>query len=93
MERGDNVLAAGSLIVALLSGIAGIILLVVACRLMGWFPDTPPGREVSVLGALIVLALGLFCFFEAYRFYRFFARPDIRDRYYARHQLRRDTKS
>jgi hypothetical protein len=40
MKRGDNVLAAGSLVVALLAGIAGIILLVVACRWMGWFPDT-----------------------------------------------------
>jgi hypothetical protein len=45
MKRGDNVLAAGSLVVALLAGIAGIILLVVACRLMGWFPDTLPGRD------------------------------------------------
>lgn len=91
MERGDNVLAMGSLTVAVLAGLAGIILLVVACRLMGWFPDTLLGREW--VGTLVVFALSLFCFFEAYRFYRFFARPDIRDRYYARHQLRRGTKS
>ena len=85
MERGDNVLATGSLVVALLAGIAGIILLVVACILMGWFPDTLPGREW--VGSLIVFALSLFCFFGAYRFYRFFARPEIRDRYYACHQI------
>ena len=91
MERGDNVLAAGSLLIAILAGIAGIILLVVACRLMGMFPDTLPGREW--VGALVVFVLSMFCFFEAYRFYRFFARADIRDRYYARHQLRRDPKS
>ena len=91
MERGDNVLAAGSLVVALLAEIAGIVLLVVTCRLMGLFPDRLAGPDW--VGGFIVLALSLFCFFEAYRFYRFFARPDIRDRYYARHQLRRDTKS
>jgi len=89
VERGDNVLAAGSLVIALLAGIAGVILLVVAGRLMGWFPDTPPDREW--VGALLVFALSLFCFFEAYRFYRFFACPEIRDRYYARHQSRRNT--
>lgn len=91
VERENNVLAAGSHVIAVLAGIAGIILLVVACRLRGWFPDTLPGREW--VGSLIVFALSLFCFFEAYRFYRFFARPEIRDRYYARHQLRRNTKS
>ena len=91
VDPDDNVLAAGSFVIAVLAGIAGIILVVVACRLMGWFPDTLPGREG--VGSLIVLALSLFCFFEAYRFYRFFARPEIRDRYYACHQLRRNTKS
>ena len=90
MERDDNVLAAGSLVIAVLAGIAGIILLVVACRLMG-FPDTLLGREW--VGSLVVFALSLFCFFEAYRFYRFFARPEVRDRYYSRHQLGRNTKS
>jgi len=92
MERGDNVLGKASLLVGVLAGFAGIVLLLGACRLVGWIPGTPPGGDF--VGAGIVFALSVFCFFEAYRFYQFFARPEIRDQYYARTRLRRnDTKS
>ena len=91
VQRGDDVLAIGSLVVAVLAGVAGIILLVVTCRLMGLFPDRLTGGDWA--GSFIVLGLSLFCFFEAYRFYRFFARSEIRDRYYARHKSRREMKS
>jgi hypothetical protein len=78
MERGANVLGKASLLGA--------------CRLVGWIPGTLPGGDF--VGAGIVFALSVFCFFEAYRFYQFFARPEIRDQSYARTRLRRnDTKS
>jgi len=89
-QRGDNVLGIGSLIVGVLAALAATVLLVEGCRLMGWIPSTPPYHEL--LAGMVVLGLSAFCFFEAYRFYRFFDRPEIRDRYYARHQSRRDSK-
>ena len=76
--------------IGILAGLAGIILFLEGSKLVGWIPGAPPYREF--VAGIVVFSLSLFCFFEAYRFYRFYARPEIRDRYYARHQVRRDTK-
>ena len=70
MERGDNVLARSSLVIAFLSGCAGFVLLFGAARLMGYFEMPGAPKEHESVGAAIVCALAIFCFFEAYRFYR-----------------------
>lgn len=93
MERGDNVLARSSLVIAFLSGCAGFVLLFGAARLMGYFEMPGAPKEHESVGAAIVCALAIFCFFEAYRFYRFFASPEIRDRYYARRRQNELKKS
>jgi hypothetical protein len=83
MERGDSVLARASLLFAILSGVAGLVLLFAAGRLDGYFGVLGEPREHEWVAALVVFGLAMFCFFETYRFYRFFAHPEIRDRYYA----------
>jgi hypothetical protein len=88
MERGDNLLARASLLFAILAGVAGMVLLFAAGRLDGYFGILGEPREHEWVAALVVLGLAIFCFFETYRFYRFFASPEIRDRYYA-NQLRK----
>jgi hypothetical protein len=92
MERGDEVLAGAALAMAVLAAVAGIVLLLACARLMGSFelPGAPRDREW--LGATAVLAVSIFCFVEARRFYKFFSTPEIRDRYYARNAARK-TKS
>jgi hypothetical protein len=83
MERGDNVLAGASLLFAILAGIAGLVLLFAAGRLDGYFGIPGEPKEHEWVAAAVVLGLAMLCFFETYRFYRFFASPEIRDRYYA----------
>ena len=83
MERGDSVLARASLLFAVLSGFAGMVLLFAAARLDGYFGVAGEPREHEWAAALVVFGLAMLCFFETYRFYRFFANPEIRDRYYA----------
>ncbi len=83
MERGDTVLARASLLFAILAGIAGLVLLFAAGRLDGYFGIPGEPREHERAAALVVLSLAIFCFFETYRFYKFFVSSEIRDRYYA----------
>jgi hypothetical protein len=87
MERGHTVLARASLWFAFLAGVAGVVLLFAAARLGGYLGIRGEPREHEWGAARVVLGLAVFCFFETYRFYRFFASSAIRDRYYA-HQLR-----
>ena len=89
MERGDIVLARASLVVALLAGFAGFVLLFAAARLVGHFEMPGAPKEHELGAATIIFGVAVFCFVEAYRFYRFFASPEIRDRYYARKCLGR----
>ena len=86
-ERGDEVLAGASLVMALLAEFAGFVLLFAAARLVGFLeiPGAPKEREWGA--ATVICGVGIFCFVEAYRFYRFYARPEVRDRYYARKRL------
>ncbi|MGA9981284.1 MAG: hypothetical protein WBQ08_21875 [Candidatus Sulfotelmatobacter sp.] len=94
MERGDNVLAGASLAVALLAGLAGLVLLFTTVRLLGYFEVSGAPKEHESAAAAVIFGVAVFCFFEAYRFYRFFASPQIRDRYYARTGRREEvTKS
>jgi phosphotransferase system glucose/maltose/N-acetylglucosamine-specific IIC component len=89
MERGDSVLAGASLVIAVLAGVAGAVLLFAAGRLDGYFGIPGEPREHEWAAALVILVMAIFCFFEAYRFYRFFASPEIRDRYYAKRLRKR----
>jgi hypothetical protein len=91
-QRGDTVLAGASLAISFLSGLAGLILLYASARLMGYFEIPGAPKEHESIGAAVVFCLALFCFFEAVRFYRFFARPQIRDRYYATRLLRKEAR-
>jgi len=92
LQRGDNVLAGASLAFSLLAGLAGFILLYASARLMGYFEIPGAPREHESVGAAVIFCLAILCFFEAGRFYRFFASPDIRDRYYATRLRRKETK-
>jgi hypothetical protein len=92
MQRGDNVLAGASLAFSLLAGLAGFILVYASARLMGYFEIPGAPREHESVGAAVVFILAICCFFEAVRFYRFFASPDIRDRYYATLLRRKETR-
>ena len=72
--------------------LAGFILLYGSARLMGYFEIPGAPREHESVGAAVILCLAMLCFFEAVRFYRFFASPDIRDRYYAKRLRRKEAK-
>jgi drug/metabolite transporter (DMT)-like permease len=90
MDRNDGVLAKGSLVFAVLAALAGIVLIVATSSLADDLRRL--GKELrtqTIVGLVVVLSLAAFCFFEAYRFYRFFQSPGIRHRYYAKSRLRR----
>ena len=90
MDHNDGVLAKGSLLFAVLAALAGVVLLGASFNLVDdlrRFGDEL--RTQTIVGLVVVLGLAAFCFFEAYRFYRFFQFPRIRQRYYAKSRLRR----
>ena len=91
VQRGDNILAKASLAFSLAAGLAGLILLYASARLMGYFGLPGEPREHESVGAAVLFCLAIFCFIEAVRFYRFFASPNVRDRYYAKSLRRRET--
>jgi len=73
------------LVVAVLAGLAGLILVGSSFSLMDDLRRFADGaRTEAIIGLAVVLGASAVCFFEAYRFYRFFASPEVRDRYYAR---------
>jgi hypothetical protein len=90
MDRNDGVLAKGSLVFAVLAALAGVVFVgasfSLADDLRRFGADL---RTETIVGIAVVLGLAAFCFFEAYRFYRFFQSPRIRQRYYAKSRLRR----
>jgi hypothetical protein len=90
VERGDNVLAGFSLVIAVLAAFAGIALLFACARLMGCFEPLGAPRDREWLSAMVVFAVSVFCFIQARRFYKFFSSPEIRDRYYARNAAKKD---
>jgi len=81
------------LLFAVLAGFAGLVLLFASGRLVGYFGIAGEPMEHEWAGAGLVFGLAIFCFFETYRFYRFFAHPEIRDRYYANSRSRHDERT
>jgi hypothetical protein len=72
---------------AVLAGFAGLVMLFAAGGLIGYFAKPGEPKEHKWIAAAVAFGLAIFCFFETYRFHRFYVSPEIRDRYYARSRL------
>src|SRR5690349_21530880 len=89
MPRRDGVLAKASLGFAIAAALAGLVLVYSSSSLMDdvhRFEGS--SRAWAVAGMVLVLGLAALCFFESYRFFRFFRSDEVRQHYYTKSRLR-----